>query len=204
MLVGCTHCAAAASEALASSSSCDPLLQAVFTLLPLRVGLALLALWRTLLGSHEDSSSSSATTTTTGNPTAAEQQPSGGTPSQAGKRVSKGNQQHQQGQARHGKQQQSGEQAQQARQAGQPTRRRRARLRGDQLFDLLCAVMSLGVVLFLWNLNAGTLYFWMKVGPVGGSACTDFKQAFHGRSSAHGACACCARCRQYAGCYIEG
>ncbi|KAL4429378.1 hypothetical protein ABPG77_005152 [Micractinium sp. CCAP 211/92] len=102
---------------------------AVFTLLPLRVGLALLALWRTLLGSHEDSSSSIATTTTTGNPTAAEQQPTGGPPSQAGTR---------------------------------PTRRRGARLRGDQLFDLLCAAMSLGVVLFLWNLNAGTLYFWMK------------------------------------------
>lgn len=36
-------------------------------------------------------------------------------------------------------------------------------LRGDQLFDLLGAAMSLGVVIFLWNLNAGTLYFWMKV-----------------------------------------
>jgi hypothetical protein len=39
----------------------------------------------------------------------------------------------------------------------------RVALRGDQLFDLLSAAMSLGVVLFLWNLNAGTLYFWMKV-----------------------------------------
>ncbi|KAI3435954.1 hypothetical protein D9Q98_002012 [Chlorella vulgaris] len=38
----------------------------------------------------------------------------------------------------------------------------RVALRGDQLFDLLSAAMSLGVVLFLWNLNAGTLYFWMK------------------------------------------
>ena len=35
-------------------------------------------------------------------------------------------------------------------------------LRGDQLYDLLGAGMSVGVVLFLWNLNAGTLYFWMK------------------------------------------
>ena len=42
-------------------------------------------------------------------------------------------------------------------------------LRGDQLFDLLGAGMSLGVVLFLWNLNAGTLYFWMKVGSKGGA-----------------------------------
>lgn len=39
-----------------------------------------------------------------------------------------------------------------------------SQLRGDQLFDLLGAAMSLGVVIFLWNLNAGTLYFWMKVG----------------------------------------
>ena len=46
--------------------------------------------------------------------------------------------------------------------------RRPTGLRGDQLFDLLSAAMSLGVVVFLWNLNAGTLYFWMKVRQGGG------------------------------------
>lgn len=38
----------------------------------------------------------------------------------------------------------------------------RLRLRGDQLYDLLCVLIFLGTVLFLWRLNAGALYFWMK------------------------------------------
>ncbi|GAB4821944.1 hypothetical protein N2152v2_008990 [Parachlorella kessleri] len=36
------------------------------------------------------------------------------------------------------------------------------RLRGDQLYDLLGVLIFVGTVLFLWHLNAGTLYFWMK------------------------------------------
>lgn len=37
-----------------------------------------------------------------------------------------------------------------------------ARLRGDQLFDMLCAGMFLAVVVFLWHLKAGVIYFWVK------------------------------------------
>lgn len=35
-------------------------------------------------------------------------------------------------------------------------------LQGDQLFDILCACMFLGVVLFLWSIKAGAIYFWVK------------------------------------------
>ncbi len=38
----------------------------------------------------------------------------------------------------------------------------RPQLRGDQLYDLLGVLIFLGTVLFLWHLNAGVLYFWMK------------------------------------------
>ncbi len=98
--------------------------QAIFTLLPLRVGLALLALGRSLLSRS-----------------------GGGTPAAGAAGTARG-----------------------AFQPGTPLALRGLRqLRGDQLFDLLGAGMSLGVVLFLWNLNAGTLYFWMKVGSKGGA-----------------------------------
>jgi hypothetical protein len=36
------------------------------------------------------------------------------------------------------------------------------RVRGDQLFDVLCATMFSVVVAFLWNLRAGSIYFWVK------------------------------------------
>lgn len=39
---------------------------------------------------------------------------------------------------------------------------RKPSLRGDQLFDLLCAVMFGGMVAFLWRLKPGTIYFWVK------------------------------------------
>ena len=106
----------AAQASLTPPPSARSLPQAIFTLLPLRVGVALLALGRSLLSPGSG----------------------GGTPSAGG--------------------------AGGAFQPGPPARLRGLRqLRGDQLFDLLGAAMSLGVVLFLWNLNAGTLYFWMKV-----------------------------------------
>lgn len=98
-------------------SPCPP--QAIFTLLPLRVGLALLAAGRALLSRAPPPTTPGSVA---GSPTAC-----GGLP------------------------------------------RPLQQLRGDQLFDLLGAGMSLGVVVFLWNLNAGTLYFWMKVG--GGWLC---------------------------------
>jgi hypothetical protein len=95
----------------------SPTPQAIFTLLPLRVGLALLALGRALLSRG------------------------GSTDSEAA----------------------AGDGAAGSSSSG----RRSTGLRGDQLFDILSAAMSLGVVVFLWNLNAGTLYFWMKVGQGG-------------------------------------
>jgi hypothetical protein len=45
---------------------------------------------------------------------------------------------------------------------GPPAGARGPRLRGDQLFDLLCACMFVGVVWFLWRLDAGAIYFWVK------------------------------------------
>ena len=94
--------------------------QAIFTLLPLRVGLALLALARSLLGCGGDGDG-------------------GGGGGDGGSAANGGT---------------SG---------GGGSPRGLRGLRGDQLYDLLGAGMSVGVVLFLWNLNAGTLYFWMKV-----------------------------------------
>jgi hypothetical protein len=35
-------------------------------------------------------------------------------------------------------------------------------LRGDQIFDLLCAAMFAAVVAFVWSVRAGLLYFWVK------------------------------------------
>ena len=48
-----------------------------------------------------------------------------------------------------------------------PSRRARAALagrglRGDQLFDLLCVAMFGGIVVALWSVRAGAIYFWMK------------------------------------------
>lgn len=108
--------------------------QAIFTLLPLRVGLALLALARTALSPAHSSSAAAPGAAGAAAPGAAAGSPAAGA---AAAGVS-------------------------------PTAARgvpgwRVSLRGDQLFDLLSAAMSMGVVLFLWNLNAGTLYFWMKV-----------------------------------------
>ena len=94
--------------------------QAIFTLLPLRVGVALLAVGRSLLAHAKASGGWSG----------------GG---------------------------ESGGRAAGSEPAADRVQRWQVPLRGDQLFDLLVAAMSLGVVLFLWNLNAGTLYFWMKV-----------------------------------------
>lgn len=35
-------------------------------------------------------------------------------------------------------------------------------IRGDQLYDVLGVLIFLGTVFFLWHFNAGMLYFWMK------------------------------------------
>ena len=116
----CSHIDEENCQALiAMSPTYSPTPQAIFTLLPLRVGLALLALGRALL-SRGGSTDSEA---------AAGDGAAGSSSSSSG--------------------------------------RRSTGLRGDQLFDILSAAMSLGVVVFLWNLNAGTLYFWMKVGQGG-------------------------------------
>jgi hypothetical protein len=40
--------------------------------------------------------------------------------------------------------------------------RKRAALRGDQIYDLLCALMFAFVVTFLWKLKAGSIYYWVK------------------------------------------
>ena len=42
--------------------------------------------------------------------------------------------------------------------SGQPSRR----LRGDQIFDLISIVIFSVLVLFLWNIKAGAIYFWVK------------------------------------------
>ncbi|KAL4458618.1 hypothetical protein ABPG75_013483 [Micractinium tetrahymenae] len=127
---------------------------AIFTLLPLRVGLALLAVWRSLVGAPESTSSSNSGA---GGPLAAEQQSDGAKGSLPANPSRRGSTDH------HHQQHEPPPAPQQPQQGNERHQgQRRARLRGDQLFDLLCAGMSLGVVLFLWNLNAGTLYFWMK------------------------------------------
>ena len=38
----------------------------------------------------------------------------------------------------------------------------RLQLRGDQIYDLLCAAMFAIVVVFLWTLKAGSIYYWVK------------------------------------------
>jgi hypothetical protein len=43
-----------------------------------------------------------------------------------------------------------------------PADRQPGLLRGDQIFDLLCAAMFAGVVAFVWSVRAGLLYFWVK------------------------------------------
>ena len=40
--------------------------------------------------------------------------------------------------------------------------RKFAPLRGDQLYDLICMATFILSVAFLWTLNAGAIYFWMK------------------------------------------
>lgn len=35
-------------------------------------------------------------------------------------------------------------------------------IRGDHIYDLLCAVMFATVVIFLWKLKAGSIYYWVK------------------------------------------
>ncbi len=40
--------------------------------------------------------------------------------------------------------------------------RRKGVMRGDQLFDIITVGIFSATVLFLWSLNAGTIYFWMK------------------------------------------
>lgn len=42
-----------------------------------------------------------------------------------------------------------------------PSSKRRA-LRGDQIYDVLCALMFSFVVTFLWRLKAGSIYYWVK------------------------------------------
>lgn len=37
-----------------------------------------------------------------------------------------------------------------------------SRLKGDQLFDMICVGIFLVTVLFLRHLNAGAIYFWIK------------------------------------------
>lgn len=37
-----------------------------------------------------------------------------------------------------------------------------AKLKGDQLFDLICVGIFASTVLFLRQLNAGAIYFWIK------------------------------------------
>ena len=40
--------------------------------------------------------------------------------------------------------------------------RKNAALRGDQIYDLICAAMFAIAVTFLWRLKAGTIYYWVK------------------------------------------
>jgi len=39
---------------------------------------------------------------------------------------------------------------------------KRRALRGDQIYDVLCALMFSFVVTFLWRLKAGSIYYWVK------------------------------------------
>jgi Eukaryotic membrane protein family len=43
-----------------------------------------------------------------------------------------------------------------------PMLSRKRALRGDQIYDLLCALMFAFVVTFLWRLKAGSIYYWVK------------------------------------------
>ncbi len=43
-----------------------------------------------------------------------------------------------------------------------PSSRKKRALRGDQIYDLLCALMFAFVVTFLWRLKAGSIYYWVK------------------------------------------
>ena len=38
----------------------------------------------------------------------------------------------------------------------------KSRLKGDQLFDIICVGIFITTVLFLRHLNAGAIYFWIK------------------------------------------
>ena len=126
--------------------------QAVFTLLPLRVGIALVALGRGTLrpgGQQQQRGSDladAALATAASDPLPELASPLTQQPSSP---------QLQQQQAAAQQQQQPKRAQQHAVTAG--------RLRGDQLYDLIFCLMLACVVLFLFNLNAGTLYFWMKV-----------------------------------------
>lgn len=45
---------------------------------------------------------------------------------------------------------------------GQQGQKGKSRLKGDQLFDIICVGIFLVTVLFLRHLNAGAIYFWIK------------------------------------------
>ena len=126
-------------------------LQAVFTLLPVRFAYAVFTAAQDCLASrlghgHPSTPVSGRTRpAATGRHSGYEQQPQ-----QQQQSPSKGRPRASQGQS------EAAAAATAARLAG--TRR----LRGDQLYDLLGVLIFIGTVFFLWHLNAGTLYFWMK------------------------------------------
>ena len=45
---------------------------------------------------------------------------------------------------------------------GQQRQKGTSRLKGDQLFDMICVGIFMVTVLFLRHLNAGAIYFWIK------------------------------------------
>lgn len=45
---------------------------------------------------------------------------------------------------------------------GQQRQKGTNRLKGDQLFDIICVGIFMVTVLFLRHLNAGAIYFWIK------------------------------------------
>ena len=45
---------------------------------------------------------------------------------------------------------------------GQQGQKGKSRLKGDQLFDIICVGIFVVTVLFLRHLNAGAIYFWIK------------------------------------------
>lgn len=45
---------------------------------------------------------------------------------------------------------------------GQPCQTGTSKLKGDQLFDMICVGIFIVTVLFLRHLNAGAIYFWIK------------------------------------------